>query len=136
MKTIQLFREFESQLLADEVITPVVYPQLPARWWTLYAESLCLSTLILLYVPSVPLSLWLHVPLSILLSALLFIPLVQLLKRHPHTWLTVGIRIASLLLTLQILLPLLMAATLLLGHALGCTWADIYYDRLLTFFQK
>lgn len=114
MKTSQLFREFESQLLADEVITPAVYPQLPAYWWTLYIESLFVAVMILFFLLPVQPPMWIFASCSMLLSVALFIPLVRLLRRLPRKWLHFSIWVSCGLLILELLLPLTLAATLLL----------------------
>lgn len=136
MKTIQLFHELENQLLAEEKSTPAARPQLPAHWWALYVESFCLTTLFLLYVPSVHLPSWQLASLSLLLSVAWSVLLVRALRHLPRRWLVAGIRVACGLLLLEILLPLLFVGTVLLAHAQGGLWADIYYDRLLSLFQQ
>ena len=72
--------------------------------------------LLLTYLLPVQPSPWLLTPLSLLASLALFIPLLKLLKRLPHAWLIRSIRVACGLLILELLLPLLLAVTLLLTH--------------------
>ena len=70
--------------------------------------------LLLTYLLPVQPSPWLLTPLSLLASLALFIPLVKLLKRLPCQWLIRSIRVACGLLILELLLPLLLAVTLLI----------------------
>ncbi|MGN0047970.1 MAG: hypothetical protein ACI37U_03595 [Bacteroides sp.] len=102
----------------------------------MYVESFCLTTLFLLYVPSVHLSSWQLASLSLLLSVTWFVLLTRALSRLPRRWLVAAIRVACGLLLLEILLPLLFVVTVLLAHAQGGLWADTYYDRLLSLFQQ
>lgn len=109
-----LFREFENQLFADAVVTTPASTRLPARWWALYLESWFVAAMLLYFLLPVQPSPWLLTPLSILASLALFIPLVKLLKRLPSQWLNRSIRVACGLLILELLLPLLLAVTLLI----------------------
>ena len=130
MKTLQFLTDFSNQMFADQDVASVTPSQLPTRWWVLYVESLVLTTYSLLYFNLSP---WLHCVLSILLSVVLFVCLVRILK-HSFKWLAISIKVASGLLLIQLLLPLLMLAAVLVGHALGFSWTDTCYHRLINFF--
>lgn len=131
MKAIQFLTDFSDQMFADREVASVTPSQLPARWWVLYVESLALATCSLFYFNQSP---WLHCALSMLLSVGLFVCLVRMLKRSPK-WLAASIRAASGLLLLQLLLPLLVIAAVLVGHALGFGWTDTCYHRLISIFS-
>lgn len=80
----------------------------------MYLEIWFMVVLLLTYLLPVQPSPWLLTPLSLLASLALFIPLVKLLKRLPCQWLIRSIQVACGLLILELLLPLLLAVTLLI----------------------